>query len=327
LTAAIVKLPGTSPVPAGTPKTARASMETLIITPAAVSRWLPPPFQRPKKTNKRTVAVTEAIKKEGGIIPGTITLGKFNGNTYLVDGQHRIGCFLDSELPEGLADVRVLTFNTLAEMAEEFSQLNSHIVPFRKDDILRGMEAYTPALAELRRRCPFVGYDNVRQKSKNSKVLSMSTAIRTWLGSEKEPNDGPSTSRAVELLSDEEVSKLAACLATCWEAWGREPESFRLWGKLNLGIVFWLWRRIVLKEDMPAADLGGRRRTIITPDQFRLCLMALSANGRYVEWLLGRNLKERDRKPCYDHVKSIFVGRLGGMGLGRPLMPSPEWAK
>jgi hypothetical protein len=45
-----------------------------------------------------------------------------------------------------------------------------------------------------------------------------------------------------------------------------------------------------------------------------------------VEWLLGRNLTDRDRSPCYGHICSIFKGRMGGMGIGRPYLPTVEWA-
>jgi len=45
-----------------------------------------------------------------------------------------------------------------------------------------------------------------------------------------------------------------------------------------------------------------------------------------VEWLLGRAFRDRDRSPAYTKIKSIFAGRLGGMGFGRPALPIVDWA-
>jgi hypothetical protein len=35
--------------------------------------------------------------------------------------------------------------------------------------------------------------------------------------------------------------------------------------------------------------------------------MSVSANTDYVDWLVGRNLGERDRTPAYGRLKTIFV--------------------
>jgi hypothetical protein len=259
------------------------------------------------------------------VVPGIITLGKLDGVTFLVDGQHRIEAFRQSGLDEGLADVRICHFETLAEMSDEFVTLNSALVRMTNDDILRGLEATNEHLGALRRRCPFIGYSIVR-KGRSKVTVAMSAALRVWFGTNADtPTNGPSSFDCAKLLTEDEARRIAHVMGLCYESWGNGEENHRLWGKLNLAMVFWLWRRLVLREGVEKKR-GGVQIATLTPDQFRLCLLALSANQRYVEWLLGRNLKDRDRSPAYLHVKTIFSGRIGGMGLGRPILPQPDWA-
>ena len=144
-------------------------------------------------------------------------------------------------------------------------------------------------------------------------------------GSKDTPNPGPSTVEVAKMLDEVEEKRLCQVLATCHEAWGYDVENFRLWGALNLGVTFWLWRRLVLREGM-APRRGGAAIVALTPDEFRQCLMAVSANRPYIEWLVGRGLRERDRSPAYIRIRSIFAGRLGGMGYGRPNLPQASWS-
>lgn len=327
----VISIRGTVDLPKATARTLRTKMDVVLLTPESIRKWATPPFQRDKRVTARVKAVIEELKVNGGFIPGIITLGELKGATFLVDGQHRIEAFIQSGLSEGIADVRMCYFDTLSDMSEEFVRLNSPLVRMRNDDFLRGLEATNPMLAELRRRIPFAGYSNVRMRpttraartlpAKSSKVILMSTALRCWYGSIVFPTAGPSSIECANMLDENEVRRLTHVMTICWEAWGAEPENNRLWGKLNISIVFWLWRRMVLREGLSR----GSKTTILTPDQFRLCLMALAANGRYVEWLLGRNLTDRDRPPCYAHMTSIFKGRMGGMGIGRGYVPLADW--
>lgn len=131
----------------------------------------------------------------------------------------------------------------------------------------------------------------------------------------------------MKLLDEAEARRLCQMLTTCYEAWGSEQENYRLWGTLNLSLSMWLWRRLVLREGLTVKRGGGGLTvTTLTPDNFRQCLMAVAANAQYVEWLLGRGLRERDRSPAYNRLKAIFAGRIGGMAYGRPILPSVDWA-
>lgn len=321
----LIKMPGIKELPKSAPRAVRSVMDTLLITPAGIERWKKPSFQRELKLTPKVQALVETMKADGGVVPGIITLGKLDGETYLIDGQHRIEAFKLSGLTEGVADVRICHFETVGEMGEEFTQLNSSLVRMTSDDVLRGLEGINVHLQQLRRKCPFVGYDNIRRNTGSTRVLSMTTAIRTWFGSSSWiPSAGPPSVEAVKLLDDAETARLITALTIFFEAWGKAPENFRLWGTLNLSLVYWFWRRLVLKEGLPARR-GGIPTVTLNAGEFRQCLMSLSANGRYIEWLSGRALRERDRSACYSHIKTIFAGRLGGMGFGRPLLPAPEW--
>src|SRR5687767_9903420 len=122
------------------PRSVRSRMDTILLTPAVVAKWKTPPFQRPLKINAKVLALAEALKQSGGVLPGVITLGDVDTDRYVVDGQHRVQAFLLSELTEGYADVRICAFDNLAEMGQEFVDLNSSLVRIGPDDVLRGLE-------------------------------------------------------------------------------------------------------------------------------------------------------------------------------------------
>ena len=103
------------------------------------------------------------LLQKDNVIPGTITLGVLDGQVYVVDGQHRIHAFLMTDLPVAYADVRTHYFKTMGDMAKEFVQLNSQLVRMRPDDILKGLEQSNKHMQELRRKCPYVGYDAIRR--------------------------------------------------------------------------------------------------------------------------------------------------------------------
>jgi len=322
----VLHMPGVKELPASTPKAMKSVMDTLLITPAGIERWKIPPFQREKRITTKVKELSETIKTDGGVVPGTITLGKFQGATFLVDGQHRMEAFKMSGLPEGYADVRIMHFDTMGGMANEFVTLNSPLVRMRNDDILRGLEATNEHLATIRRRCPFIGYDHVRTGS-SKVVLSMAPTIRCWFGSAlPTPTTGPSSADAANMLTETETRRICHVLSVCHQAWGSDPNNYRLWSGLNLALVFWLWRRVVLCEDAEhKRSKGGVPWTTLTPDHFMKCLMSLSADAHYVAWLVGRSLRERDRSACYGHIKKRFQVRLSSELGKRSTLPQPPW--
>jgi ParB-like nuclease domain len=309
------------------PKSARSAMETLLLTQDEVEHWLTPPFQRPLRINDKVRAMADGMLKDGGVISGVLTLGLLSGvkHYYIVDGQHRIEAFKISGLKEAIADVRIVNFEMMSDMAEEFVNLNSQLVTMRPDDILRGLEGSVPALQAIKSRCEFVGYGQIRRDSTTSSVLSMSVALRTWTMSKQESPSSAGGISAAQLARDMDrdgASNLIDFLLTARAAWGRDSEYYRLWSNLNLTVCMWLWRRLVMDKTR-----GVRRYVVLDRDQFKRCLVALSADGDYIDWLRGRNLGERDRSPCYIRMKAIFVKRLQeDKPSNRILLPQPEWS-
>lgn len=310
------------------PKAVQSRMETLIISPMMVSTWKIPPFQRPVRINEKVRMVMEQIKKTE-TIEGVLTLGKLKGDQsfYVVDGQHRVEAFKLSDLSEAIADVRLVMFDTMGEMADEFVRLNSSLVKMRPDDILRGLESSTPALQTIRRSCEFVGYDNVR-RSGTSPIMSMSALVRCWTNASYETpassNAGASAAHLAQGLDHGSVQNLIAFLATAHAAWGRDPEYYRLWGNLNLTLCMWLWNKLVMDRDR----FGNKRYVVMNVQDFKKCLMSVSADADYVSWLTGRQLGDRDRSPCYSRLKTIFVRRLREESRDgkTPMLPAPAWA-
>jgi hypothetical protein len=303
-------------------KTTRTVQDTIEITPNLVRSWKLPPFQRPLRVNAKLMEIAKEIAADDGVVPGVLTLGVLRGESdrFLIDGQHRREAFLLSECPVGYVDVRIAHYDSLDEMADEFAKLNSRIVNMRPDDVLRALESSYPRLAKIRRRAPFVGYDQVRRSDK-APILSMSQLLRSWASSKKDTpqSGGTSATDLAKQLDDAEVDHMTSFLDAAMKAWGRDPEYARLWSSLNLVIVMWLYRRLVV-------DGWSTRTKKISIDHFTTCMTALSADGAYLDWLTGRRLGDVDRAPCYRRVKDIFSRRLETITGAKALLPSPPWA-
>jgi hypothetical protein len=305
----------------------RTRSDTLQLDQKLVGQWLAPPFQRPLRVNDKVTALAETIKRDGGVIPGVITLGELEGKTYLIDGQHRIQAFLISGHNAGYADVRVHGFDTLGEMGEEFVNLNSRLVNLRPDDILRGLEQSTPALKGIRERCPFIGYDIVR-KGGSAPFLSMAVALRAWFasGSETPCNRGKSALALARDLTLFEADRLSTAAIMFEKAWGRDVEFYRLWGNLNFTLCLWLYRRMVLEVKPRVPGRFGRPHGMIAPDLWVKALMQLSTDDLYLDWLVGRQLTDRTRAPAYTKIKLAIYRRVFTETKKNVAFPKPEWA-
>lgn len=309
------------------PKAQRSSMETIIVSVEQVNQWRVPPFQRPIRVNAKVGAMADEIKRDGVSLPGVITLGKLSRDStlYVVDGQHRLEAFRISGLQEVIVDVRIIQFDNMGEMADEFVGLNSKLVNMRPDDILRGLEPTLPQLQRIREECEFVGYDNIRRNATGSPVVGMSSIIRCWTSSAAETPSGNmvggrSIVGAASDMDEASTGHMIKFLQLARIAWGRDPEYFRLWSNLNLTICMWLWRRLVLDKER-----GVKRAIVLSEAQFKQCLMSVSADPNYVDWLHRRVLSDRDRGPAYAKLRTIFSRRLISEGVVRPMLPSPAW--
>lgn len=311
-------------------KAARKSrMDTVLVEMRTLGAWKIPPFQRQLRVNEKVREIAGQIRDQGGVIPGIITIGVIkagrDAGEYLVDGQHRVEAFRLSECREAIADVRYVDFDSMADMGNEFVNLNSSLVRMRPDDVLRGLEESTPNLRMIRDRCPFVGYDMIR-RGPTSAMLSMSTALRVWEGSGA-PTPVALSKSAINLameLSDESVAKMTVVLGLVYEAWGMDEGAKRLWSSLNLALCMWLWRRLV--DDTAR---GTNRYVVLRNEQFKKCMMSVAADASYNDWLLGRALGDRDRPPAYTRLKQIVTRRLLEDKFSptkKILLPQPTWA-
>lgn len=311
----ILKLPGTAAAPRGE----RHRADTLELTREAVESWRAPAFQRPLRVNAKVTALAEEIASSG-VIPGVLTLGEMGGATYVVDGQHRVEALKLSGRREAYADVRVIRFESLAEMGEEFVRLNQSLVRMYPDDMLRGLEGSHEGVRKLRRACPFIGYGQVRRGTPNSPLLSASLAIRAWFSGA--PEVPASNKRSVVGLAGEmdadEVDRMVEFYTTLYDAFGGDQEYWRLWSALNVAILAWLWRRVTLN---PRGKV-----THVPRAMFKKCLMSLSATPSYLDWLVGRQFTDRDRSPAFCRVKAVFVRRVSEEMRRKVYFPSPGWA-
>lgn len=298
----------------------RTVVDTIAVTPEMVRGWQTPPFQRPLKVNAKVLALAAQIREDGGVIPGILTLGVLGDKTYKVDGQHRCEAFLLSEMGEGFVDIRKHFFESMADMGDEFVLLNSSLVRLKPDDILRGREGSTPGLAKIRKAHPWVGYDMIRRGDK-SPIVSMSTLLRCWFGSATEvpATGGMSASDLASTITGDDADAIVAFADIAIASWGRDGEYARLWSTLNLSLCMWLYRRTVIAQYSP-------RTPKLTREQYGKCLMSLSANSQYLDYLVGRQLRDRDRAPAFNRVKAIFAKRIEDETKRKPSLPAPAWA-
>jgi hypothetical protein len=308
------------------PKAKRSVMETRIFTRNDVMSFKLPPFQRPIRINDKVMGLAGEMKADGGFIPGVLTLGRLGSDPaiYLVDGQHRLESFKISELPECIADVRMHTFGSMAEMAEEFYTLNQPLVRMRPDDVLRAMEESYPLLRRIHNSCPYVTYSPSQRTSMGSGVVGMSQLLRCWNISRPDvpARASPTAIVLVGMLEEEEVDQLIVFMQIARSAWSDERENWKLWGSLNMVICMWMFRRLVLDKDRRT-----KKAAVLTNDEFRKCLMSVAADGTYAEWLVGRQLGERDRSPCYARLAAVFARRLEEIRGGKVMLPQPSWKK
>lgn len=299
--------------------------DTITFTPEEAKAWLRPPFQRPLRVTPKVLAASVIMRENGGVIPGVLSFGIFDRKRYLYDGQHRKEAFLLSGCAEGIADIRVHSFDSMAAMGEEYVSLNSRLVSLRPDDVLRGLEGALPQLLRLRKECPFVGYDMVRRGGQAA-VVSMSSLIRCWHASSFDvPNYSGASVDIIHRMTEEDVTDLVCFLNHAHSAWGRDPEHYRLWSGLPLALCMWLYRRIVIRKARPLVPDGASRTEPVTLEQFRQCLMSLSADADFDAWLFGRKMTERDRSPCYQRIKIIFAARLRTVRGSVWKLPQPAW--
>ena len=104
-----------------------------------------------------------------------------------------------------------------------------------------------------------------------------------------------------------------------YKAFGREVEYQRLWARLNLTLSIWMYKHLVLSQWSPKTPK-------LSKELFTRCLMSLSADSGYLDYLVGRSLGERDRSPAYGRMKGIFSRRIIQETGKRVMLPSPPWA-
>lgn len=308
----------------------RSNMETKLLALADFDSWQRPRFQRPLRVNRKVFELAEELKHNGGILPGILTLGQIPGDAaiYVVDGFHRIEGGKISGLPEFIGDVCLKEYESMSAMAEDYVRLNSSLVRMRPDDLLRGLEENSEGLHKLREHCDFVGYDQIRRGDSHI-VVGMSALLRCWFGSSTETpgqNVGGSSATVADRLDELELQNLIAFLNIAYTAWRNDPENHRLWGNLNLTMCMWLFRQLVLNP----RQSKNRRHVQLNVHEFKNCLLGVSANKEYVDYLLGRHMNERDRSSCFRQLRMLFLRRLNADGVsGRKsvVFIKPNWDK
>lgn len=342
-----MKIPGiTAPSKSVLKSVNKTTHDVIELWPDKIGMLDRPEFQRPLNINEEVISLAHAMMLEAAgsrdrmcTIPDDIVFGRLDGREYLIDGQHRIfGAFaLASGLrdyggsklspPPGgvaplsaLAQVKIIEFDSIAEMAQAFSRFQKKLVQLKPDDNLRALEYTNTHLRDIRKACPFIGYEKNRN-TKATIMLSMSAAIRVWFGSGAVPAGGPSADKAAALLDDEQARHIIGFFEACEAAgWVNQDKSNeRLWSSLNIGINMWLWRAMVL-------GISGRLRTAgctaLKATQYIECMKELR-NEEYLKFLYSRSLRFQDRVPTYEFMQELFLPALARCQIIAPKFPEP----
>lgn len=308
-------------------KVTRTWMDTIEVTETVADSWEVPPFQRELRETKKVREIGKEIA-DSGVLPGVGTLGKLTGKPtlYILDGQHRRLAFKVSGLSSALWDVRVEEFDTMGEMAERFVELNDVIRRITSDDRLKAAALDNKALQVLSHRAPFVGYNVAKAKKMppHAAFLNMSMALRLWVCANNETpviGTGKSASAMAEELTQAEADELGKALQAMYEAWGRDTEVRKLWGALNLGLCLWLYVRLVLGR----STHPNSRFTRMDRDTFIQCMMQLSTQARYMDWLVNRQLDDTNRMPAYKRIREQVAARYHQVTGKKANLPNPDW--
>lgn len=302
------------------------------LTVADVNEWvIDPDIQRDLRLTPKVKAIGIVIGQTK-LIPSTITIGIYDGKQYLLDAHHRVEgwkMYVENGGEDGVcALVNWIHFDTQAAMALKFVELQMCLVRMRPDDGLRALQHSSPPLQLIKDECPYVGFGAIQRCNTTSAVLSMSVLLRCWMGSKPET---PVTSSGAALditlaMNMVDARQCADFVALAHRAWGRVAEYSRLWGALNLTLCMWLYRRMVL-------DTTTTEVTHLTPDQFRMCLVALTNStpniDDYVEWLRSKTMNHQNRQIAMQrYILALFSARIRqerGQRARKPVFPTSPW--
>lgn len=291
--------------------------DVILATREMLENWKTPPGQRPLVITKKVKAWVPKIQ-ESGEVPGRLLVCILHGMKYIVNGHHRRWCALQTTRDEFVVTLDTETVTSEAELGRKAVGVNLPIAPPQKaDDHLRHLEQSYPILQKIRRECPFIGYG----KSGGNTVMSVNAAILSWITSGTDSATVMKTTviNVLDDISMEEISLMVHFFKTVYESWGKDSQYAKVWSKLNVTMMAWMWRNTVLSQ-------AGPRVTRLTPEQFCTGAMALTSDPHYLPWLIGRQLSERDKGPCYNKVKAIMVKRLTEVLHKKVILPSPPFA-
>lgn len=299
------------------------------VTQAQAAGWVSPPFQRRLILNRKVKAIATTMRATEEI-PGVIVLGVLGGVVYLVDGQHRRQAFKDSGASQGVATVVTFEYADMAEMSSHYRELNSKISFGSPDDTLKAMAFSNDSIKEIKARCPFIGYGTRNRVGANAEnFVSMAAFTNAWntAGFDALKSSFGSAISFMGSVSTGEAVDIAEAANAMHRAWGVGKEMSSLWKKLNVVCCLWFWRRSVLGWSGSSKANGSWKRSNqrVPAKDFERGFMSLSANGTYLDWLVGRSNMGKDSQECARRVKLIILDRIESDTGTRPPLPTSSW--
>ena len=91
-------------------------------------------------------------------------------------------------------------------------------------------------------------------------------------------------------------------------------------------MCMWLYRKMVLEVGERLGGRGAKRSSLVSASLFKKAMMELSADATYLDWLVGRLMRDRDRAPCFNRLKAIISRRVFAETKEKIKFPQPEWA-
>jgi hypothetical protein len=283
------------------PSIRHMSIDQMLIDRHTIQEvWKVPPFQRHILLNKRFFTLVAEFRQTHCLPYGTLLIGCWNSILYVVDGNHRMAACIESGVPAIRANVQYVRFDTYVAMVAAYNKVQIPIKVSTPNDRLKVLADLHPPLQSIANACNFVTFSKAAA-GQAGQLLTMSMLIQVWEWSKVNPPrpfGGASLEDLAKPLTQVDADNLIIFFQLCRFRFGLSPA---LWRAQNLALCLWLYRRLVLQE-----NVDGEKWSNLTPAEFSVGLAGL-VNGLYETCVTGKQLSsDADRNRIWAKLVQGF---------------------
>lgn len=283
-----------------------------------LSSLIVPAYQRQQYLNAKRAPKIRAKIQASAMIPGIVyicEIDELSVRDVIHDGQQRTAIALTTAHDSFTAHVIRCRFETVAEAAEDYEELNSKVVNHKPDEMLKASAYRLPRLLRLM-DLDFLTYSSARS---GAAKVSVATALRAWRSAASIEAPIQTTVGVADIartLSDQDVDGLTCFLRTVRESWGALKEHRGLYNVANLTITMWLYRMMV---ELKAED--QRRCTNLSLTEFSIGMQAL-VSPDYLCFLRGKGSDNEILESLLRAARPKIANRLRSVRQKMVRMPN-----